>query len=33
MHIAILVHFQPIGYIEYSSSQFLLGKQPNVSYV
>ena len=31
MHAASLVRIQPITYHEYSSSQLVLGKQPNVS--
>ena len=31
MHVAVLVHIQLTTYHEYSSSQLVLGKQPNIS--
>ena len=33
MHATSLVRIQPIGYHEYSPSQLVLGKQPNISHL
>ena len=33
MHAAILVHIRPTTYHEYSPSQLVLGKQPNISHL
>ena len=33
MHVANLVCIRPTTYHEYSSSQFVLGKQPNISHL
>ena len=33
MHAATLVHIRPITYHEYSTSQLVLGKQPNISHL
>ena len=33
MHAATLVHIQPTTYHEYSPSQLVLGKQPNISHL
>ena len=33
MHVAALVRIQPTTYHEYSSSQLVLGKQPNISHL
>ena len=33
MHAAALVHIRPTTYHKYSPSQFVLGKQPNISHL
>ena len=33
MHAATLVHIRPTTYHEYSPSQLVLGKQPNISHL
>ena len=33
MHVTSLVHIRPIAYHEYSPSQLVLGKQPNISHL
>ena len=33
MHVASLVHIRPTTYHEYSLSQVVLGKQPNISHL
>ena len=33
MHVVVLVYIQPITYHEFSLSQLVLGKQPNISHL